>query len=208
LLVGPLAGLLVGPLAGLFADPFAGLFADPFGRLFAGPFARLSGGVRRVFDKCCQCSASATSTRCSKMPLMPTPTTTPPANQIAHFAINADDVTRAKDFYGRVFGWTFHAWGPPKFYMIQTGPGAGAAEGAGLLGSLQGRRELIAGQRTIGYECTISVASIDATAGAVLANGGKTIMPKSVIAGVGTLMFFQDPEGNVFGAMQYDTAAE
>jgi predicted enzyme related to lactoylglutathione lyase len=131
---------------------------------------------------------------------MPTP------NQIAHFAINADDVARAKAFYGRVFGWTFQAWGPPKFYMIRTS--ASQQDGAALLGSLQGRRELIPGQRTIGYECTISVESIDATAHAVLANGGKTIMPKSVIAGVGTLMFFQDPEGNVFGAMQYDAAAE
>jgi hypothetical protein len=29
-----------------------------------------------------------------------------------------------------------------------------------------------------------------------------------VIVGVGTLMFFADPDGNVFGAMQYDTKAE
>jgi hypothetical protein len=29
-----------------------------------------------------------------------------------------------------------------------------------------------------------------------------------VIAGVGTLMFFQEPGGNVFGAMQYDPRAE
>jgi predicted enzyme related to lactoylglutathione lyase len=29
-----------------------------------------------------------------------------------------------------------------------------------------------------------------------------------VIATVGTLMFFQDPEGNAFGAMQYDRRAE
>jgi len=28
------------------------------------------------------------------------------------------------------------------------------------------------------------------------------------IVGVGTLMFFPDPEGNVFGAMQYDSRAE
>jgi hypothetical protein len=33
-------------------------------------------------------------------------------------------------------------------------------------------------------------------------------MPKSVIVGVGALMFFQDPDGNVFGAMQYDKQAE
>ena len=77
-----------------------------------------------------------------------------------------------------------------------------------VLGSLQGRRELVGGQRTIGFECTIGVPSIDAAERAVKAAGGKVIMERSVIVGVGTLMFFADTEGNVFGAMQYDSAAE
>ena len=42
----------------------------------------------------------------------------------------------------------------------------------------------------------------------MLANGGKILLARSVIVGVGTLMFFQDPDGNVFGAMQYDQRAE
>src|SRR6185295_2091021 len=122
---------------------------------------------------------------------------------VAHFAINADDVTRAKRFYEKVFGWTFSAWGPPNFYQIKTGDGE-----AGVMGALQKRRELVAGQRTIGFECTIAVTSIDAKARAVAASGGKTIMEKSIIVGVGALMFFQDTEGNIFGAMQYDPRAE
>jgi hypothetical protein len=124
---------------------------------------------------------------------------------LAHFTINADDVPRARRFYERVFGWTFSAWGPPKFYQIAT---AGPGEAPGVMGALQGRRELVAGQRTVGFECTISVPSIDDTAAAVLANGGRVLIPKSVIVGVGTLMFFEDPEGNAFGAMQYDPRAE
>jgi predicted enzyme related to lactoylglutathione lyase len=76
------------------------------------------------------------------------------------------------------------------------------------MGALQGRRELMAGQRTIGFECTVDVVSIDDTAKAVLANGGTVVMPKSIIVGVGALMFFRDPEGNVFGAMQPDSQAE
>jgi predicted enzyme related to lactoylglutathione lyase len=123
---------------------------------------------------------------------------------LAHFAINADDVARARRFYERVFGWTFNAWGPPGFYQIDMGAGAPAA----VLGALQGRRELVTGQPTIGYECTISVSSIDDTAKAVLANGGKTVLEKSIIVGVGALMFFQDPEGNAFGAIQFDKQAE
>jgi uncharacterized protein len=118
---------------------------------------------------------------------------------IAHFAINADDIDRAKRFYEKAFGWKFAAWGPPGFYLI---------EGAGTLAALQGRRELVAGTRTLGFECTMAVDSIDATEKAVLAAGGSIALARSVIVGVGTLMFFRDTEGNVFGAMQYDTRAE
>ena len=118
---------------------------------------------------------------------------------IAHFSINADNIDRARAFYSKVFGWAFAAWGPPGFYQI---------EGAGTLAALQGRRELVKGQKTIAFECTIAVDSIDATEKAVLAGGGKIALARSVIVGVGTLMFFEDPEGNVFGAMQYDTRAE
>jgi predicted enzyme related to lactoylglutathione lyase len=32
---------------------------------------------------------------------------------ISWFAINADDVPRARDFYQKVFGWTFEPWGLP-----------------------------------------------------------------------------------------------
>ncbi len=122
-------------------------------------------------------------------------------SQLAHFAINADDVSRARRFYEAVLGWKFTAWGPPGFYQIDAGPGAP------VRGALQERRELVPGVRTIGFECTIGVASLDAVEKAVLSNGGAIALARSVIAGVGTLMFFRDPEGNVFGAMQYDASA-
>lgn len=122
-------------------------------------------------------------------------------NTLAHFSINADDIDRARAFYEKVFGWKFAAWGPPSFYQIE-------AKGSPVLGSLQGRRDLVKGTRTIGFECTIGVPSIDATERAVKAAGGKVVLDRSVIVGVGTLMFFQDTEGNVFGAMQYDKQAE
>jgi uncharacterized protein len=120
-------------------------------------------------------------------------------NALSHFAINTDDIDRSKTFYEKVFGWKVTAWGPPGFYQI---------EGAGVRGALQKRRDLVEGQRTLGFECTIGVESIDAIEKAVLANGGKIVLPRSVIAGVGTLMFFQEPGGNVFGAMQYDARVE
>ena len=124
-----------------------------------------------------------------------------PKNTVAHFAINADDVEKSRAFYSKVFGWKFSAWGPPGFYQIE-------AKGSPVFGALQGRRELVKGKRTIGFECTFAVESIDATEKAVKAAGGKVVLDRSVIVGVGTLMFFADLDGNVFGAMQYDSAAE
>jgi predicted enzyme related to lactoylglutathione lyase len=38
---------------------------------------------------------------------------------------------------------------------------------------------------------------------AVLAHGGRLLMERTTIPGVGDLIFFEDPAGNVAGAMQY-----
>ena len=124
--------------------------------------------------------------------------TTP--NTLAHFAINADDIEASRAFYAKVFGWKLNAWGPPGFYMIE-------AKGSPVMGALQSRRTFADGTRA-GFEPTFAVASIDATEKAILGAGGRVLLERSVIVGVGTLMFFADPSGNVFGAMQYDAKAE
>jgi predicted enzyme related to lactoylglutathione lyase len=122
--------------------------------------------------------------------------------EITHFAINADDVPATRSFYENVLGWRFSAWGPPDFYQITM------TEGGPVRGALQRRRELVAGERTIGFECTIGVDDVDAVAKAVVANGGRIVMDKTTIAGVGDLIFFADPSGNVAGAMRYDSTAQ
>ena len=77
-----------------------------------------------------------------------------------------------------------------------------------LRGSLQKRREIVKGVPMRGFECTISVDDIEATAAAIEKNGGKIVMQICTLAGIGRLLFFQDPEGNIAGAMQYDSNAE
>jgi predicted enzyme related to lactoylglutathione lyase len=121
---------------------------------------------------------------------------------LAHFAINADDIDATKRFYEGVLGWRFSAWGPPEFFKIDTGGDDGIAA------ALQSRRELLPGQKIIGFECTFGVDDVDATAREVVAHGGEIIMERTTIAGVGHLIWFADPSGNVAGAMQYDTEAE
>ena len=120
------------------------------------------------------------------------------SNNISFFAINADDVTRARTFYEAVFGWSFEPWGPPGFYLIETGKGQTEA----VRGGLQERRELAPKQKMIGFECTISVSNIDQTIRAIEANGGRIAAPKAHIPTVGTVAYFFDTEGNVAGIIQ------
>ena len=120
-------------------------------------------------------------------------------NDIAHFAIHADDCERAKRFYEQVFGWTFEPWGPPEFWLVTTSP-------QGIHGALQKRREPVQGAGMIGYECTVGVEDLDAIAVAIEANGGEITMRPMEIQTVGTLLMFKDTEGNTVGAMRYDQA--
>lgn len=114
-----------------------------------------------------------------------------------HFAINADDMSRARCFYEDVFGWRFEPWGPPDFYQVKNA-------GSGLLGALQARREIVPGVRVTGYETSFGVADIKATIAAIEAGGGRIAMRPYRIEGVGELIYFEDTEGNLVGAMQYD----
>jgi uncharacterized protein len=118
------------------------------------------------------------------------------ANDLDFFAINADDVPRARKFYETVFGWGFEPWGPPGFYLIDT------SDEPPVRGALQERRELARGQKMIGFECTITVDDIDKTLRAIEANGGRLAAPKFHIPTVGTVAYFFDTEGNVAGLRQ------
>ena len=121
------------------------------------------------------------------------------SNDVVHFAIHADDCERAKTFYQTVFGWSFQAWGPPDFWLIQTSP-------SGIRGALQKRRSP-AGGGMGGYECSVSVADVRATAAAIEAAGGKLMHAPFHIERVGTVVQFSDTEGNIACAMQYEPGA-
>jgi predicted enzyme related to lactoylglutathione lyase len=49
---------------------------------------------------------------------------------------------------------------------------------------------------------------VDAAARAVEANGGKIVMPRAAIPGVGWIIKFLDTEGNLVCAVKYDPAAK
>ncbi|MEE4281324.1 MAG: VOC family protein [Pseudomonadales bacterium] len=107
-------------------------------------------------------------------------------NRLAHFAIEADDVERAKIFYESVFGWQFEAWGPPGFYLLHN---------AGLHGALQQRLEPL-GHGRAGFHCSIAVDDLDATSELIEHAGGRVIGDRHTIPAVGELCEFVDTEGN------------
>jgi uncharacterized protein len=126
--------------------------------------------------------------------------------QLAHFAIHADDLDRARKFYAGVFGWTFQGFGGgPMTDFCQIRDTAGNL--LKPLGAVQSRKFNSAPQPVIGFECSITVDDVDAAARAVEANGGKIAMPKAAIPGVGWVIKFLDTEGNLVCAIQFDQAA-
>jgi len=122
------------------------------------------------------------------------------ANHVRHFAIHADDVERARQFYSAVFGWRFEPWGPPNFYLIRTGD----AGDRGLQGALQERLDELTGTGMRGFECTIGVQDLDAILDKIVEQGGRVVSSPFHIDSVGRLCFFEDTEGNRAGVMQYD----
>jgi len=125
-----------------------------------------------------------------------------PTSYMSRFAINADNVPRARDFYQKVFEWEFEPWGPPNFYLIKTADPPPTLSG----GLLQERRELVPGSRMIGFECTFVVDSIDETIRRIESNGGKMVTEKFRIPTVCTVAYFQDTEGNVAAVSELEKA--
>jgi hypothetical protein len=120
--------------------------------------------------------------------------------RIIHFDIPADDPTRAQKFYQDVFGWTFDKWnGPMEYWMAKTGDDKQPGINGGL-----GKR--MPGQA--GMTNTIDVPSVDEFAKKIESKGGKVIMPKMAILGVGYFAQCLDTEGNVFGIIQMDQNAK
>ena len=122
-------------------------------------------------------------------------------NKLRHFDIHASDVRRAREFYERIFDWKFVSYpGADEFYQVR------AADGE-VIGAIAGRKYNVHSRDVLGFECSISVDDVDATARKVEDAGGKTLMPKTAIRGVGWIAKFMDSEGNLFAAIRYDKGA-
>jgi predicted enzyme related to lactoylglutathione lyase len=113
---------------------------------------------------------------------------------IVHFEIPADDVERAKAFYGGLFGWEFSTpRGFPDYWTFLTGDPETDA-GGGLMARQSPDQ--------VGLITYFGVESIDDTTARVRELGGTVVVPKQEVPGMGWLATYLDPEGNLFAVWQ------
>lgn len=119
-----------------------------------------------------------------------------------YFEIQADDPTRAAEFYSEVLGWQFSAIKglPVEYWRIA----ANGSEG-GLLRRPAQKPTAPCG--TNAFVCSFEVESYDATERTILRLGGTIALPKFAVPGRCWQGYYIDPEGNTFGVFEVDENA-
>jgi len=120
--------------------------------------------------------------------------------RVIHFEIHCGDLDRAERFYTDVFAWRIDHWegGPVDYRLITTGPDSEP----GINGALCERRAEIGGEDIIAYVNTIQVDDLAATGQRIELAGGERVVEPADIPGVGTVAYFKDTDGNLFGVLQ------
>jgi len=121
------------------------------------------------------------------------------ASGIVWFEIPADNMERAKKFYGALFGWKINAFpGMPDYWHIDTGGNDDSPDGG-----MMARKH--PSQPITSY---ISVKSVAQSAKKVEKLGGKICMPKTGVPSMGYFAVCQDTEGNVFALWERNEKAK
>jgi len=124
---------------------------------------------------------------------------------IVHFQIPSDDIERSKKFYSDLFGWKMDKWsgssGEMEYWMISTVDDKG---NKALSGGMMKRQSL----EQQGITNYFDVKSVQESSAKVERLGGKVIMPKSPVPGMGYMAVCTDTENNGFGIFEADQTAK
>ena len=118
---------------------------------------------------------------------------------ISWFEIPADDLQRARKFYSELFGWSIEESKASSLndrMIIKTG------NGDAISGSLTKRQR--PGQTIVNY---IDVSSTDRYIVKIQHLGGKVLVPKTAVPGMGYFVVCEDTEENAFGIWENDLNA-
>ena len=119
-------------------------------------------------------------------------------DKVVHFEIPTDDLARAKEFYGSIFGWQLQTMDEMDYTIAMTTAvdeqTQMPTEPGGINGGMMKRSA-----DTPSPVLTIGVESIDDSMKQVEAAGGAVVQPRTEIPGMGAFAYFKDTEGNVLG---------
>lgn len=115
---------------------------------------------------------------------------------IVHFEIPANDVERARHFYQALFGWMIEPIPDMDYWSITT------TGDHPVGGGMMSRR--VPEQGVTNY---IDVGSVEEHARKVEELGGKVVMPRTAVPGMGYFAVCVDTENNPFGLWQTDENA-
>jgi predicted enzyme related to lactoylglutathione lyase len=120
--------------------------------------------------------------------------------KVVHFEIPADDISRAKAFYGSVFEWEMETMqmGEAAYTTATTTPFDREKRVLTEVGGINGGMV----QRSPEMPApviTIEVEAIDDSLKQIEAAGGTTVMARTAIPDMGAFAYFKDTEGNVMG---------
>jgi hypothetical protein len=119
---------------------------------------------------------------------------------IVHFEIPAEDVEKQKKFYSQLFGWKIERMpGPVEYYGIYTVPvdEKGMPLRPGVNGGMMKKQN--PDHKAVNY---IQVESVDEYTQKIESLGGRIVVPKMEVPGIGWWALALDPEGNQFAILQ------
>jgi uncharacterized protein len=121
-------------------------------------------------------------------------------SKVVHFEIPADDLDRAKNFYGSVFGWELQTMPMEggEYTSVKTTDVDEQTQLPTEPGAINGGM-FVRDERLTSPVITIDVDGIDDALKQIEAEGGTTVTPRTAIPGMGAFAYFKDPEGNVLG---------
>ncbi len=123
---------------------------------------------------------------------------------LAYFEVPVDDLERAKKFYKEVLGWEIKKSemmedAPPDYQSVMTGKSAKNTLNSG--GMYKRSKDMPPDTRMVSYAV---VPDIDKALSTAESLGGKVVMPKMAIKGVGQVAQVRDTEGNTIGVWQME----
>ena len=126
---------------------------------------------------------------------------------LVHFEIPSDDIDRSKKFYNELFGWTIEKLPEQslpegmEYFIISTVDDKG---NKALSGGMMKRQN----PQQQGITNYIDVKSVDEYSTKVEQLGGKVMIPKKPVPGMGYFAICSDTENNSFGIWETDANAK